>query len=419
MTGHSRAPKKEAPMKPLAELLQATRAIVRFRRRSIFMVLGIAIGIASLTVLDSIGENTRRETMKRVRNMLGTFDTVLIRPGGRSRGMVSLATVEPVLKFSDAAAIASELADIKQVATLQNAFDLEVSYRDRQWNPAVFGVSWNWLDLRGDQVEAGSFFSEAEEQAVVRRAVLGASAMRALFPNENWRGQTIRIADVPFQVQGVLAARGAGPAGADLDNIILIPVTTASKRLFNRDFATMIIAQLKNPEDGEKAIKDITILLRERHHLAATALDDFNVTSPRAVMDKMTSVATTLAKILKGGAVLVMAIGGIVIMSLMTLAVSQRRCEIGMRRAVGAGSGDILFQFLAEVVMISIVGGLLGTALGLAAIEAVAAYQKLPLLVEWGALPTRLSLAAAIGIAFGLYPAWRASRIDPANALRA
>ena len=405
-------------MKSLAEFLQATRAIVRFRRRSIFMMLGIAVGIASLTVLDSVGENTRRETMQRVKNMLGTFDTVLIRPGGRSRGMVSLATVEPVLKFSDALAIASELPEIKQVASLQNAFDIEVSFRDRQWNPAVFGVSSNWLELRGDQVEAGSFFDAAEEQSMARAAVLGASARQALFPNDDWRGQTIRIGGVPFQVEGVLAARGAGPAGADLDNIILIPVTTASKRLFNRDFATMLIAQLKKPQESEKAMKDLTALLRERHHLTGNALDDFNITSPRAVMDKMTSVASTLATTLKGVALLVMAVGGIVIMSLMTMGVSQRRSEIGMRRAVGAGRADILFQFLTEAVMISLLGGVTGIALGLVAVEFVTSYQKLPFLLNGAALFTRLLLAAAVGVAFGLYPAWRASRVDPANALR-
>ena len=405
-------------MRPLAELLQAIRAVVRFRRRSIFMLLGIAVGIASLTVLDSIGENTRRETIKRVKNMLGTFDTVIVRPGGRSRGMVSLANVEPVLKFSDAAAIATALPEVKQVASLQNAFDVEVSYRDRQWNPAIFGVSSNWLDLRGDQVEAGSFFTASDEQSMARIAVLGASARQALFPNDDWQGQTIRIGGVPFRVQGVLAARGAGPAGADLDNLVLIPVTTASKRLFNRDFVTMIIAQLKNPEQGDQAIKDLTTLLRERHHLAASAVDDFNITSPRAVMNRMTSIASTLATTLKGVALLVMVIGGVVIMSLMTLGVSQRRSEIGMRRAVGAGRADILFQFLAEAVVISMLGGLIGMALGLAAVQAVSIYQKLPFPLDAAALFIRLLLAIAVGIAFGLYPAWRASRVDPAAALR-
>src|SRR5579862_7738728 len=245
-------------MKTLAEVVQAWRGVSRLRRRSFFMALGVAIGVASLTVLNSIGENTRRETMKRVKNMLGTFDTLLIRPGGgRTRGMVSLANVEPVLKFPDAEAIAG-LPAIKQVARLQNAFDVDVTYRDRDTNPAVFGVSSNWLDLRGDQVVEGKFFTAAEERGLARDAILGADALHALFPGEDALDRTIRIGGVPFEVRGVLASRGAGPAGGSLDNVILIPVTTASRRLFNRDFLTMLVAQLKDPDGGDQAVRSIT-----------------------------------------------------------------------------------------------------------------------------------------------------------------
>jgi putative ABC transport system permease protein len=406
-------------MKSLAEFRQALRGVARFRRRSLFMMLGIAVGITSLTVLNSIGENTRRETIKRVKNMLGTFDTVLIRPGGRTRGMVSLANVDPVLKFSDADAIANELPGIKQVAQLQNAFDVDVSYRDRQSNPAVFGVSANWLDLRGDEVERGSFFSAEEERSLARAAVLGAEAKQALFPNENGLGKTIRIGGVPFEVKGLLASRGAGPAGGSLDNLVLIPVTTASRRLFNRDFLTMIIAQLKDPDQGDVAVKRITALLRERHHLAPAALDDFNITNPKAVMARMTNVASTLTRILTGVAALAMLIGGVVIMSLMTIGVSERRKEIGLRRSVGASRSDILFQFLLEAILVSVVGGLLGIAVGLGGANAVAAYRKLPYLFEGDVLLTSISLAAGVGLVFGIYPAWRASRVDPVIALRA
>lgn len=405
-------------MKSLAELLQAARGVVRFRRRTVLMMTGIAVGITALTTLDSIGEDTRRETMKRVKNMLGTFDTVVIRPGGRSRGMVSLATVEPALKFSDAEAIASGLPEIKQVAQLQNAFDVEVSYRDRESNPAVFGVSSNWLDLRGDEVAEGDFLTQQEIQSMARVAVLGPSAYQALFPDHAWKGKTIRIGNVPFEVKGVLASRGAGPAGADLDNLILIPVTTASKRLFNRDFLTMIIAQLKNPHDGEKASRSITALLRLRHHLAPTALDDFNITSPRAVAATMTNVSSALARTLKGIAFLVMLIGGVVIMSLMMMGVSERTSEIGVRRSVGANRIDILFQFLVEALIVSVFGGSIGLALGVFCAQGLAAYQRLPFTIEKSILLTHFLLAALVGLVFGLYPAWRASRVNPIVALR-
>ncbi len=407
-------------MKTFAELRQALRSVARFRRRSFFMMLGIIVGIASLTVLDSIGENTRRETMQRVKNMLGTFDTVIVRPGGgRTRGMVSLANVEPSLKFADAEAIASELREIKQVGQLQNAFDVEVSYRGQEMTPAVFGVSANWLDLRGDQVEEGSFLTVAEERSLARVAVLGSEARKNLFQDESPLGKTIRIGGVPFEVQGVLASRGAGPAGGSLDNLVLIPVSTASKRLFNRDFLTMVIAQLREPEQGDVAVQKITALLRERHHLASTALDDFSITNPKAVMAQMTNVASTLSNILRGVALLSMVMGGVVIMSLTLIGISERRKEIGLRRSVGANRGDILFQFLAEAFLVSTLGGAFGAVLGLAGANAAAAYQRLPLIFSGDALTRSLAMALGVGLIFGIYPAWRASRVDPVRALRA
>jgi putative ABC transport system permease protein len=407
-------------MKTFAELRQAMRSVVRFRRRSFFMMLGIVAGITSLTVLDSIGENTRRETVKRVKNMLGTFDTVIIRPGGgRTRGMVSLANVEPVLKFADAQAIAAELPGIKQVGQLQNAFDVDVSYRGQELTPAVFGVSANWLDLRGDEVAEGSFLTIEQERSLARVAVLGSEARKSLFADESPVGKTIRIGGVPFEVRGVLAARGAGSAGGSLDNLVLIPVSTASKRLFNRDFLTMVIAQLRDPDQGDQAVRKITALLRERHHLAAAALDDFTVTNPKAVMAQMTNVSSTLSRILQGVAWLSMVIGGVVIMSLTLIGISERRKEIGLRRSVGANRGDILFQFLAEALLVSTLGGILGVVLGLGGANAVATHQKLPLIFSGGALGRSLIMAVGIGLVFGIYPAWRAAQVDPVSALRA
>jgi putative ABC transport system permease protein len=407
-------------MKAFAELRQALRSVGRFRRRSIVMMLGIVAGIGSLTVLDSVGENTRRETIKRVKNMLGTFDTVIIRPGGgRTRGMVSLANVEPVLKFSDAQAIASELSGIQQVGQLQNAFDVDVSYRGQELTPAVFGVSANWLDLRGDQVAEGSFLTMEQEGGLSRVAVLGSEARKSLFGDESPLGETIRIGGVPFEVKGVLASRGAGPAGGSLDNLVLIPVTTASRRLFNRDFLTMVIAQLKDPETGDAAVQQITRLLRDRHHLAPSALDDFTITNPKAVMAQMTKVASTLSRILRGVALLSMLIGGVVIMNLTLVGVTERRREIGVRRSVGASRGDILLQFLAEALLVAALGGVLGVALGLGGANSVAAYQKLPPIFSGETLAQSLVMALGVGLVFGIYPAWQASRVDPVRALRA
>jgi len=379
----------------------------------------VTIGIASLMILSSIGESTRRETMKRFKNMLGTYDTVIIRPGSsKNRGMVSLTNVEPSLKFDDAGAIASQIPEIRQVAQLQNAFDIDVKYQDRSGTPAIFGVSSNWLELRGDEVAEGEFFSEDDCRSLSRVAILGADAQKQLFPDVDPIGKTIRIGDVPFVVRGVMVARGAGPAGGSLDNLIFIPVTTASKRLFNRDFLTMLIAQLKDPAQGQVAIDHIQTLLRGRHHIAQGALDDFNLTNPGAVMAQVNTLGSTLHKLLVVVAIAATGIGGIVIMSVTLIGVSERRTEIGVRRAVGASRNAILLQFLLEAVLLSFAGGILGILIGVGGTQIVARLQHLPFLLLPMAIFAASLLSIVLGLLFGVYPAWKASMTDPIDALR-
>lgn len=397
----------------------AWRSMSRYRLRAFFMMAGVMVGICSLTILESVGQSTKRETMQRFRNMLGTFDTVMIRPGaGRTRGMVSLTNVPPTLKFEDAQAIATNVPDVKRVALLQNAFDIDVSYRDRTDSPAIFGISANWCELLGYEVAQGSLITDEDVQSLARVAVLGSDVSRVLFPGEDPIGKTTRIGEVPFQVKGVLESRGAGPGGGSLDHLILIPVSTASKRLFNRDFLTMAIAQLRERDQSDAAVRRIDALLRQRHHIAASALDDFTITNPRATMAQVTQMGSTLSKTLEGTAILATLIGGVVIMSLMLIAVSERRKEIGIRRSAGASRRDILLQFIAEALLISSLGGLLGIVLGLAGTNLLAKIQKLPPILEWNALASAAGISAALGIVFGIYPAWKAARVDPASALR-
>lgn len=395
------------------------RTLARNRIRAVLMMAGVTIGIASLTVLASIGESTRRETMKRFKNMLGTFDTIIVRPGSsKNRGMVSLTNVEPSLKFDDATAISTEVPEIRQLALVQNALDIDVKYRDRTGTPAIFGVSSNWLELRGDEVAEGEFFSEDDVKSLARVAILGADARKQLFPDEDPLGKAIRIGDVMFIVRGVMVARGAGPAGGSLDNLIFVPVTTASKRLFNRDFLTMLIAQLKDPDHGRLAIEHIQVLLRERHHLGQGALDDFNLTNPRAVMAQVTTMGSTIRKLLLIVAVLATGIGGIVIMSVTLIGVSERRKEIGLRRAVGASRIAILVQFLLEAVFLSFAGGIAGIATGIGGTQIVSRLQHLPFLLQPEAVLMATVLSIGLGLLFGIYPAWKASMINPIDALR-
>lgn len=404
----------------LPELALAFRSMARHRLRTFLMMLGVIIGISSFTVLNSVGEATRKESMKRFKNMVGTFDTIIVRPGaGRTRGMVSLTNVPATMKFADAQAIASDVPGVKQVAELQNAFEMDVKYQDKSASTAVFGVSSNWFELRGDEPAEGAFFADDDEKTLARVAILGADVQATLFPNESSLGKTIRIGDLPFQIVGVLKSRGASPGGGSLDNLVLIPVSTASKRLFNRDFLTMLIVQVQDPERSDASVQAITAFLRERHHLPPSALDDFTVSNPRAVMAQVTQMSSTLQKTLVGVAVLAMLIGGVVIMALMLIGVSERRREIGIRRCVGASRRDILLQFILEALAISCVGGAIGIMLALAGTRTVARFQNLPLALAWDVLVLSAALSIALGILFGIYPAWKAAHVDPIVALRA
>ena len=397
----------------------ALRTLWRNPLRSVLMMLGVAIGIASLTAMTSVGEATKQQTLSQFKNMVGTFDVVNISPGGgRTRGMPSLTTVEPTLKFEDARAIAAEVAGVAQVAEVQNAFDIDVKYRDAITASALYGISANWLEMHSYFIDAGNLIGDDDIESLARIAVIGLDVKRDLFPDEDPLGKQLRIGNVPFQIKGVLESRGAGPGGSSLDNIVFIPVTTASRRLFNRDYLTTITVQLDDPENADPVIDELTALLRERHGIVPPGEDDFTISNPRAAALRVSNVRSTLTSVLAGTAGIATLIGGTVIMSLMLVAVSERRREIGVRRAVGATRGDVLGQFLIEAALVSTLGGLVGVALGVGATLVVTLQRALPPVILWPAIGGALVLSVFIGLVFGLQPAWKAARVDPIEALR-
>jgi putative ABC transport system permease protein len=357
--------------------------------------------------------------MRQFRRMLGTLDMVIVQAGGPStRGMPSLTTVPTTLKAEDAKAVATEVRHVKRVAGIQFAPDLDIKYRDKVVASSVFGAGYNWTEIRHEEVVLGDNLTAEDEASLARVVLLGAEVKANLFPDEDPIGKQLRIADIPFEIKGVLNTRGVGPGGASMDNMLLIPVTTASKRLFNRDFLTSMLIQLDDPGNSAEAVKDITALMRERHGIIPPAQDDFRVTTPEAQVGQFVEVGSTLAKILIGVAVVAMLIGGTVIMSLMLIAVSERRKEIGVRRAVGASRGDIMVQFLIEAAVISFVGGIFGVIIGVGGTVSVMLMTKLPPAVMWSAVGGATVLSVVVGLVFGLQPAWRAANVDPIQALR-
>jgi len=406
-------------MKIFQTIRLALRTLLRNPLRSLFMMLGVTIGVASLIAMESLGEATRQETLRQFKRMVGTYDVINIVPGAaRTRGMPSLTTVEPSLKFADAAAILEDVEGVAQVAEVQNAFDIDVIYRDNTTVAALYGISANWLEMHSYFLAAGEIITPDDIASLARVAVIGPDIVTGLFPNEDPLGKQLRIGNVPFQVKGVLVSRGAGPGGGSLDGVVFIPVTTASKRLFNRDYLTTVTAQLEDPDAADAAIESITAVLRERHGIVPPGEDDFTISNPRASADQVAEVSTTLDRILAGVAIIAMIIGGTVIMSLMLIAVSERRGEIGVRRAVGATRTDVMLQFLIEATTISVVGGVAGVAFGVGGATLAALQRDLPPVLIWDAIGFAVFVSMGIGLVFGVQPAWRAANIDPIDALR-
>ncbi len=397
----------------------ALRTLSRNRLRSFFMMLGVTIGIASLTALASVGEATKQETMRRFKRMLGTFDMVIVQPGAAStRSAHDLSEVDPSLKMADAQAIASEIPAVRAVAPMQFAPAVEVQYREKAASPSVLGVSSNWVDFRHGDIAAGAGITEEDEALLARVAVIGADVQKSLFPDEDPIGKQLRIMDVPFEIKGVFASLGVGPGGASLDNLVIIPITTASRRLFNRDYVTGMMIQLKDPMEAEKAIVNISALLRERHGIVPPGVDDFRVSNTTAQMALVTVISATLSRVLTGVAVMATLIGGTVIMGVMLIAVSERRKEIGVRRAVGARRWDIMVQFLVEAAVVSFIGGLFGILIGVCGTIIATALTNLPPAIMWAAVGGAAVLSVGVGLVFGLQPAWRAANVDPIQALR-
>lgn len=383
------------------------------------MMLGVAIGIASLTAMSTMGESTRQETMRQFKNMVGNYDLINIEPGASAtRGMPSLTTVEPTLKFGDSGAILEQVNGVKQVADVQNAFDLAVKYRDQTTASAVYGITANWLEMHSYFIDFGSVLTDDDIASVARVAVIGPDIQSDLFGTEDPIGKQFRIGNVPFQVKGVLVTRGAGPGGSSLDGIVFIPVTTASKRLFNRDYLTTITVELEDPLNPNPVINEITAVLRERHGIIPPGEDDFAFVNPRASAEKVAEVDSTLRRVLTGVSVIATIIGGTVIMSLMLIAVSERRREIGVRRAMGATRQDIMQQFLIEAAVASLLGGVIGTLLGVGGSVIAVLRQNMPPVLVWNMIALAVMLSIGVGLIFGLQPAWKAANTDPIDALR-
>jgi putative ABC transport system permease protein len=385
--------------------------------RAILTMLGIIIGVGSVIAMVSLGLGVQQKVQNSIAS-LGS-NLLIVAPGASSApGTVhSAAGSNITLTNQDAKAIAKEIVGVKYVApSVSDTYQL--IYGNQNWKTKVQGATEELLAIRDFKIASGRFFSTSDEDARARVAVVGQTVVTNLFGNVNPVGQTIRIGTAPFRVIGVLASKGQSTMGQDQDDTVIVPLTTAQERLMGITYLGNISVQAESDKVIDKVQTDITTLLRTRHHLAAKAEDDFSVRNLTAIMSTMKDTTSSLTLFLGSVAAISLVVGGIGIMNIMLVSVTERTREIGIRKALGATYSNILLQFLIEAIVISVTGGLLGISLGVVGAYIVSLVAGWNTVISSMAIIAAFSVSVMIGLFFGIYPARKAALLDPIDALR-
>ena len=397
----------------------ALRALGRNKMRSFLTALGIIIGVGAVIAMISIGEGARRGIEDRFASM-GT-NLLFVSPGSQNQrgvhgGWGSMTT----LKEDDALAIARECPAVMYVSPSVSA-RAQTVYGNKNWNTSISGTGDRYPEVRNWEVEFGSYFDETMVRAAAKVCVLGADVKTNLFEDEDPIGKVIRIKKIPFKVLGVLKKRGESGGFGSRDDMITIPYTTAMRRLQGIDYIQSVDVRAVSTEAMPVAVAQIQELLRNRHRIAPGAEDDFTVRNMSEIAETAAQATQMMTVLLGSIAGISLLVGGIGIMNIMLVSVTERIREIGLRMAVGARERDVLFQFLTEAIVLSLLGGFIGVALGVGAsklLKNIKMFSSMNTFVSLESVLLAFSFAAAIGIFFGFYPARKASRLDPIEALR-
>ncbi len=398
-------------------ILIALEGVRANKLRSILTMLGIIIGVGAVVAMVSIGLGVQQKVQNSIAG-LGS-NLLIVMPGANSpSGGVRLAAGSNItLTNQDAKAIAREISGVKYVVPSVNQ-TCRIIFGNQNWKTTVQGTTPEFLEIRNFKIDSGTFFNNSDDNARARVAVLGQTVASNLFGNANPVGQTIRIDTAPFRVIGVLESKGQSSMGQDQDDIVIIPLSTAQGRLMGITYLNSISIQVESDQVIDKVQEDITTLLRTRHHLAKNVDNDFTVRNLTALMTTMKETTGTITLFLGAIAAISLVVGGIGIMNIMLVSVTERTREIGIRKALGATYNNILLQFLIEAIVISVTGGLIGILLG------VAGAYVISTVVGWNTVISSVAILAAfgvtviIGLFFGIYPARKAALLDPIDALR-
>jgi len=393
----------------------ALRALRRNKMRSILTALGIIIGVGAVIAMVSIGNGAKAQVEAQVASLGENVITVY--PGSfTSGGMKSGWGGASSLTVDDATSIKREVSDILGVSPELHDH-VQVLANGLNWNTQITGESPDYLSIRSWNLSNGAMFTDQDVRSFAKVAVLGKTVVDQLFLDGDPLGQTIRIRNIPFKVVGVLAAKGFNLSGQDQDDMVLIPYSSHLKRVARRANINQIYVQAASPQAIDKVEQDITDLLLQRHNKAAGEAD-FTVRSQVELAQARTATADTMTMLLSAIAGVSLIVGGIGIMNIMLVSVTERTREIGIRLAVGAHGRDVLLQFLIEAVILSSLGGTIGILFGVGFSELVSLKTGWPILVSPTSVVVAVAFSAAVGVFFGYYPARKAAQLDPIEALR-
>jgi len=390
----------------------ALRSLVQQKVRTSLTMLGVIIGVGAVIVMVGIGEGAKRRIEGQIKG-LGT-NLLIVRPGMSRRGPVRSSNVETLTR-ADARAIA-ELPDVAAIAP-EAGKAAQVKYLAANTNTTVLGVTAAWISVNNFTLSAGRFIDSQDDRTSAKVAVLGATPAAVLFEGVDPVGERIKIKSGNYEVIGVLESKGQS-GYRNPDDQIIIPLNTAQRRLFGLKSVRSINVQVATEEAMERVQASIEKLLRERHRIAEGAEPDFNIRNQKEIMETMGEVSDTFTALLAAVAAVSLIVGGIGIMNIMLVSVTERTREIGIRKAVGARRRDIMFQFLVESVVLSGLGGVFGIAVGVGVAQIVEATGSWKTVVSGDSIALAFGVSASIGIFFGLYPARKASQLDPIEALR-
>ncbi len=396
----------------------AFRALVRNKMRAALTMLGIIIGVSAVIAMVSIGQGASASVQAQIES-IGT-NLLFVSAGAQNVGGVRSGTGDTgtnTLTVEDLDAIKREVPSVSMVTPSVNT-RTQLIAGNQNWNTSLQGVSEQYPDIRKWSVQSGAFFTDADVRTAARVIVIGQTLADTLYPGSDPIGQTIRVTNLPFRVVGVMAAKGQDPQGRDQDDIAFAPFTTVQKKVLGRDRVQIAYVSAISQDATYTAQSQITDLLRQRHKLTASEPDDFTVRNMTDIAEAANETSRTMTILLACIAGVSLLVGGIGIMNIMLVSVTERTREIGIRMAIGARSSAVRTQFLIESIVLSLTGGTFGIILGVGLSLAIPAMLGWPTLVSMMAIVGSVIFSAAVGIFFGYYPARKAAALDPIEALR-